>query len=239
MTIGHICLVVAPEVYMPSTVQAPTEGRRERKRNETHQKLLACALRLFGERGFANTKIEDITEAADVGKGTFFNYFPSKEHVLMHVAEIQRGKYQAAMMALQQPDADVYEVLRKLYFELPRLPLSSPGLLRSLLTVFVTDGELRSRVSEGFQRGRQALNHIIETGQRRGQVRRDRQAEDLSLAFQRSLMGTAFMWTLHDTTEHEWWLNSGWDLFWSSICAEAEGYGHESHERAKRARRKS
>jgi len=220
---------------------APTpviEGRRERKRNETHQKLLACALRLFGERGFANTKIEDITEAADVGKGTFFNYFPSKEHVLMHVAEIQRGKYQSAVVALQQPSADVYDILHKLYFELPRLPLSSPGLLRSLLTVFVTDGELRERVSEGFARGRMALNHIVTVGQQRGQIRRDRDAEALSIAFQRSLMGTAFMWTLHDTTAHDWWLESGWDLFWSAICADAEGFGPACQPRRKTARRK-
>jgi AcrR family transcriptional regulator len=214
------------------------EGRRERKRNQTHEKLLGCALRLFGERGFANTKVEDITEAADVGKGTFFNYFPSKEHVLMHVAEIQRGKYQNAIVAVQQPGSNVYEVIRALYFDLPKLPLSSPGLLRSLLTVFVTDGELRSRVSEGFSRGRMALNHIIQVGQQRGQIRRDREAEELSLAFQRSLMGTAFMWTLHDTTEHDWWLHSGWDLFWSSICVEAEGLGPEKMPHRKPARRK-
>src|SRR5690242_20544932 len=107
---------------MTTTVTQAPESRRERKRNETEQKLLSCALRLFGERGFANTKVEDITEAADVGKGTFFNYFPSKEHVLIHVAEIQRGKYQAAVIALQQPQSDVYQILRTLYFELPKLP---------------------------------------------------------------------------------------------------------------------
>jgi AcrR family transcriptional regulator len=224
---------------MQNIAAPPAEGRRERKRNETQQKLLGCALRLFGERGFANTKVEDITEAADVGKGTFFNYFPSKEHVLMHVADIQRGKYQNAVVALQQSGADVYDVLHKLYYELPRLPLSSPGLLRSMLTVFVTDGELRSRVSEGFMRGRMALTHIIQTGQQRGQIRRDREAEDLSIAFQRSLMGTAFMWTLHDTTEHDWWLASGWDLFWSAVCADAEGFGPATQARVKRARRKS
>ena len=227
---------------MPDTsisVAAPAgEGRRERKRNETREKLLGCALRLFAERGFANTKIEDITEGADVGKGTFFNYFPSKEHVLLHIAEIQRGKYENALIAVQQPGSDVYEVIRKLYFDLPKLPLSSPGLLRSLLTVFVTDGELRSHVSEGFTRGRMALNHIIEVGQQRGQIRRDREAEELSIAFQRSLMGTAFMWTLHDTTEHEWWLRSGWDLFWSSICAQAEGTGQQKLPRRQPARRK-
>jgi AcrR family transcriptional regulator len=223
---------------MLNVPSVPVEGRRERKRYETHQKLLECALRLFGQRGFINTKIEDITEAADVGKGTFFNYFPSKEHVLMHVADIQRGKYQTAVASLQQPGSNVYDVLRSLYFDLPKLPLSSPGLLRSLLTVFVSDGELRSRVSEGFARGRIALDQIIEVGQQRGQLRRDRPPEDLSIAFQRSLMGTAFMWTLHDSTEHSAWLESGWDLFWSAICADAEGLGCVERPRSRKTRSK-
>jgi AcrR family transcriptional regulator len=223
---------------MLSVSSPPAEGRRERKRNETHHKLLECALRLFGERGFANTKVEDITEAADVGKGTFFNYFPSKEHVLLHVAEIQRGKYQRALASLEQPGSDVYAVLRELYFDLPRLPLSSPGLLRSLLTVFMTDGDLHGRVSEGFGRGRMALNQVLEVGQQRGNIRRDRTPEELSIAFQRSLMGTAFLWTIHDSTEHQTWLESGWDLFWSAVCAEAEGLGSAERTRSRKPRRK-
>src|SRR5580658_8514734 len=57
-------------------------GRRERHRAEIRERLFRAALRLFAERGYLQTTVEDITEAADVGKGTFFNYFPTKEHVL-------------------------------------------------------------------------------------------------------------------------------------------------------------
>ena len=55
----------------------PRSGRRERRRLETRDRLYRAALELFGERGFLETTVEDITEAADVGKGTFFNYFPT------------------------------------------------------------------------------------------------------------------------------------------------------------------
>mgnify|MGYP004705420061 CR=1 FL=1 len=58
------------------------EGRRERHREEIRQRLYRAALKLFAERGFLETTVEDITDAADVGKGTFFNYFPTKEHIL-------------------------------------------------------------------------------------------------------------------------------------------------------------
>lgn len=56
--------------------------RRERKKQETYQRLLEIAWDLFRTRGYDQTTVADITEAADVAKGTFFNYFPSKEDLV-------------------------------------------------------------------------------------------------------------------------------------------------------------
>ncbi|EJC82335.1 transcriptional regulator [Rhizobium leguminosarum bv. trifolii WSM2297] len=61
---------------------AATEGRRERKRRQTRDRIEHAAMTLFLERGFEVTTIEDITEAADVSKRSFFDYFPSKEEVV-------------------------------------------------------------------------------------------------------------------------------------------------------------
>jgi AcrR family transcriptional regulator len=62
------------------------DSRRERKKQETRQRLLECAWRLFREKGVDEATIEEITEAADVAKSTFFNYFANKEAVVSEIA---------------------------------------------------------------------------------------------------------------------------------------------------------
>jgi AcrR family transcriptional regulator len=65
---------------------AQSLSRRERRKLETRQALLEAALALFRQKGYDNTTIEEITDAADVAKGTFFNYFPSKAALLGELA---------------------------------------------------------------------------------------------------------------------------------------------------------
>src|ERR1700674_1742540 len=74
-----------------------TPGRRQRRSAEIRERLFRAALDLFARRGFAETTVEDITEAADVGKGTFFNYFPSKDHILLAFGEMQLAKLESAV----------------------------------------------------------------------------------------------------------------------------------------------
>lgn len=56
-------------------------SRGERRRRATRERLLQAAFRLFAERGVDAVPINEITEAADVGFGSFYNHFPSKEAI--------------------------------------------------------------------------------------------------------------------------------------------------------------
>jgi AcrR family transcriptional regulator len=57
-------------------------GLRGRKRAETHARIQGEAMRLFLERGFDATTLDDIAGAADVSRRTLFHYFASKEEIV-------------------------------------------------------------------------------------------------------------------------------------------------------------
>lgn len=62
-------------------------SRLAQKKMEKRIRITNSALKFFNEKGFGNTKIEDIVVDADVGKGTFYLYFKNKEHLVQSVLE--------------------------------------------------------------------------------------------------------------------------------------------------------
>lgn len=65
-----------------SAAVPPPEGRRERKRRETRARIIEVAVPLFIARGFHEVTVDEITEAVDISKRSFFDYFPTKEDVV-------------------------------------------------------------------------------------------------------------------------------------------------------------
>ena len=62
-------------------------SRRERKKRETRARIMKMAKQIFEQKGYDNTSIDDISEAVDISKPTLFNYFASKESILLGISD--------------------------------------------------------------------------------------------------------------------------------------------------------
>jgi AcrR family transcriptional regulator len=79
------------------TVAPP--GLRERKRQQTRERLTRAAMALFLDRGFEATTLDDIVAAADISRRSFFHYFASKEDVVFAWHEENTAALVAAVAA--------------------------------------------------------------------------------------------------------------------------------------------
>lgn len=97
----------------------PVEGRIERKKKETRQKIVQVAMNLFQQQGFNNTTMEQIAEDADVARKTLYNHFPVKEAIVDdYVRGISKESTQEAFETLQNlPDtrSRLQNTLEKVY----------------------------------------------------------------------------------------------------------------------------
>ena len=66
----------------PSVVEGTPVNRMTRQRQRTHDRLVDAALSVMARKGADLTTIQDITETADVGFGSFYNHFSSKEEIM-------------------------------------------------------------------------------------------------------------------------------------------------------------
>ncbi len=199
-------------------VDPPAPGRRQRRAAETRLRLFRCALQLFAERGFSGVTVEEITEAADVGKGTFFNYFESKDHVLGVMAEIQLGKVAEALALAADGKRTIQSVLHRLFLRAAEEPGRSPELARALISSFLASEGVRNLIARNMQEGRRMIAGIVAAGQKRGEIDRRLKKDKVAIQVLQTFMGTVLFWSLHEEPALDVWMEDSFQHFWRSIA---------------------
>ena len=196
-----------------------TLSRRERQSAERRERLFRSAMDLFGRKGFAETTVEDITNAADLGKGTFFNYFPSKEHILLAFGEMQLAKLEAAFNEMRSKDVPVPVFMRSLGARMTQEPIRNPAMIRIILQAFLTDD---SKVREPMLKLQNRVigihTEMIRMGQKRGDIRNDMPPEVIANVFRQTIFGTLLIWTLHSDSTLVSRMEDAFEVLWSGLA---------------------
>jgi AcrR family transcriptional regulator len=220
MVKSHNPALVSPteELAAANSVPPPALGRRQRRAAETRIRLFRCALQLIAERGFPNVTVEDITEAADVGKGTFFNYFESKDHVLGVLAEIQQSKASESLTLAKDGKQPIQSVLRHLFQRAAEEPGRSPDLARALISSFQASAAVRRIILREMSKGRTMIAQIVAAGQERGEIDARLNAEKVAVQVLQTFMGTVLFWSLHEEPALSVWMEDSFQHFWRAIA---------------------
>lgn len=155
--------------------------RWERRPDERPSELLEAALRIFAERGYANTRLEEIAAAAGVTKGTIYHYFATKEELLLRAIE---HNHERAFKPLEEVlrntrgpvSATIRLFLRRAFGNLDPnrlsvLTLLVQGVAREVPDVF------QNWLETGPVRGWQILAELIDEGKASGEFRADADSE--------------------------------------------------------------
>ncbi len=164
------------------------ETRVERRKRQTRERIFETALDLFVAKGLDETTVAEIAEAADIGKGTFFTYFPTKESIFADVSvqlvdAMERGldeaiaggaSIESRVLAFFQPAIDWHA--------------SNPVLSRYMLAAFMRDAAYMQADRLSLRRLYERLARELVQAQATGAITRD---VDVSAAIT-AIAGTYF-----------------------------------------------
>jgi AcrR family transcriptional regulator len=145
-------------------------SRRERRKEETLRRIETVAWDLFRRRGYEATTTREIAEGADIAAGTFFNYFPEKRSLLIHLMQRQidsaadRAFESMVPSTLERELTELFAALTQSYAKERRL---SRIFIKELL---FTDGERRMESAAWTFGLVKRISDLVERAQRRGEL---------------------------------------------------------------------
>jgi AcrR family transcriptional regulator len=147
-------------------------GLRERKKARLRQQIVETALRLFRERGYENTRIDDIVHVLEVSQPTFFRYFPSKDAVLREVGKRGFACQTERLKSELSSKASTAERLRRFYETIAKIAEADRPLWQAVVLAGAMD-PVRSPDMRGPEEASVSLlREILAQGQERGDVTR-------------------------------------------------------------------
>lgn len=178
---------------MPKTLTPLAGSLRERKKLKTRESIQREAMRLIQEQGYDKTTVEQIAAAVEVSPSTFFNYFPSKEDVVLYDAyDPMIGK-----LLLERPaDEPLSVAIRKVLEEMAGIFERDRDIILARARLWLDEPALRARLWEEMERGQVFMTGLI--AQRSGRDPDDFEIRVTVMVIIMAAMEAMREWVRHD-----------------------------------------
>jgi len=177
-------------------------GRRERKKARLREQIVQTSLRLFRQKGYENTRVDDIVQILEISQPTFFRYFPSKDAVLREIGRRAFARQAENLRSELSNKATTEQRLRRFYEALGNVTEVGRPLWQAVVIAGAMD-PVRSPELRGAEAATVSLlREIIAQGQKRGEITRDFPVAHLA-EFMEGLFNTVVrQWAVDLTGSH-------------------------------------
>jgi AcrR family transcriptional regulator len=178
------------------TSEAP-ESRRDRKKAMTRRQIVDAGVRLFSEHGIEAVTVDQIAAAADIGKGTIYNYFQTKEDIVVAFMVDLERTVQARLRTVAIADRSVADTL----IDFVQSQFKLKKRYHAFVKVFL--GHMFTHTAQFFpymvqmQADVDPPLHALFSGLRqRGRIRADVDLDELVLVFKTKHLGFTALWAI-------------------------------------------
>jgi AcrR family transcriptional regulator len=180
-----------------TTVMAKAKPRRERKKAAVRAHILTTAIELFSQHGIDSVTVDQIADAADIGKGTVYNYFSTKEDIVVAFMVDFETRVQAKVRRLATSKGSLESILagfirfqfqmKKPYHQFVRVFLGQMFLRTEQFIPYMV--EMQKTIDP-------PLEALFRGLQERGLMRKDVPLPELVLIFKTVHLGLTSLWAV-------------------------------------------
>ncbi|MER2141174.1 MAG: TetR/AcrR family transcriptional regulator, partial [Priestia megaterium] len=147
------------------------------------------------QQGYQKTTVSQITHEAGVAKGTFFNYFKTKEEVLHYLGINFTNRISYKLEQLLQTEELTAAIVKQLFLLLAQSnEEANPHLIRSWFHIAITNSSFQQSEILQIEKMRTHFTKVFQTGQDRGELIVDIPAEEMASIAILNFFGTLLYW---------------------------------------------
>jgi len=170
---------------------------REYQKKRRRERIFRAAMALFRQRGFQETTASDIAKAAHVSRGTFFNYFPYKEAVLLEYGALLLAGLREEVKGRLARGEDPLAILRFIFQEVARYTEAEKDLVLPLLYELLNPDPIRAKAAfEALPLG-DLIAQVLRPLREKDLVRKDLSLERMGRTLADLYFLTALRWAAY------------------------------------------